>query len=94
VASFNKIKSFAVISSIGASDKSRNFYLSTKGKMEESIKTFSFSNLSILRPSMLLGIRRERRTLEEIGKILGKVISPLFIGSLKNYRAIHSSTVG
>lgn len=93
VASSNKIKSFVVISSIGASDNSRNFYLNTKGKMEESIRTFTFDNLSIVRPSMLLGIRRERRPLEEIGKMLAKVISPLFIGSLKKYKAIHASTV-
>jgi uncharacterized protein YbjT (DUF2867 family) len=93
IASSNKVKSFIVISSIGARDNSSNFYLNTKGKMEESIKTFSFNNLCIVRPSMLLGLRNERRLLEDGGKILIRVLSPLLIGFAKKYRPIHASTV-
>lgn len=92
-ASNNKVKSFVVISSIGANHLSRNFYLNTKGQMEESIKTFKFNNLSIVRPSMLLGLRPEKRTGEEIAKKLYKLINPLLFGPFKKYRAIHASTV-
>ncbi len=92
-ASANKVASFVVVSSIGADHESRNFYLNTKGKMEESIKTFPFNNLSIVRPSMLLGIRHERRGLEEIGKIFGKLFAPLMVGSMRKYRPVHASTV-
>lgn len=93
VASSNKVRSFVVISSIGANDRTSNFYLSTKGKMEESIKTFTFNNLSILRPSMLLGMRHEKRSMEEFGKTLAKAITPLLIGSFRKYRPIHASQV-
>ncbi len=93
IASSNKVRSFAVISSIGANDRTSNFYLNTKGKMEESIKTFTFQNLSILRPSMLLGLRNEKRGMEELGKTVAKVITPLLVGSLKKYRPIHASQV-
>lgn len=93
IASSNKVKSFVVISSIGARDNSSNFYLSTKGKMEESIKTFYFNNLSIVRPSILLGIRQERRILEDSGKLLIRIFSPLLIGRTKKYKPIHASTV-
>ncbi len=93
IASGNKVKSFVVISSIGADHKSRNFYLNTKGKMEESIKTFSFDNLSIVRPSMLMGIRAEKRIMEEAGKVIARFVSPLMIGKMKKYRPIHASTV-
>lgn len=93
IAVANKVKSFVVISSIGANDRSRNFYLNTKGKMEESVKTFTFPNLSILRPSMLMGMRSETRAMENIGKLVGKIISPLMIGRLRKYRPIHASTV-
>lgn len=93
IASSNKVRSFVVISSIGAKDRSSNFYLNTKGKMEESIKTFNFNNLSIVRPSMLLGIRHERRLLEEAGKIVVRLLSPLLIGVTKKYKPIHASTV-
>lgn len=93
IAAANKVKSFVVVSSIGANDHSRNFYLNTKGKMEESIKTFTFQNLSIVRPSMLMGMRTERRAMENIGKLVGKIFSPLMIGGLRKYKPIHSSTV-
>lgn len=93
IASANKVRSFVVISSIGANDRTSNFYLSTKGKMEESIKTFTFNNLSILRPSMLLGMRHEKRSMEELGKTIAKVLTPLLIGSLRKYRPIHASSV-
>ncbi len=93
VASANKVRSFVVISSIGANDRTSNFYLRTKGKMEESIKTFTFPNLSILRPSMLMGMRPETRSMEEIGKTVAKLITPLLIGSFRKYRPIHASQV-
>ena len=92
-ASSNKVRSFIVISSIGAKHNSANFYLSTKGRMEESIKTFKFDVLAIVRPSMLLGIRHTRRIGEEIGKIIARIISPLMFGSLRQYKPIHASTV-
>lgn len=93
ISSFNKVKSFVVISSIGANHKSRNFYLMTKGKMEESIKTFNFDNLSIVRPSMLLGMRHEKRFGEEAGKTIAKFITPLLVGSMRKYRPIHAAVV-
>lgn len=93
IASFNKVKSFVVISSIGANDKSSNFYLKTKGKMEESIQTFGFENLSIVRPSMLLGMRHEKRLGEEAGKTIAKLITPLLVGPMRKYRPIHAAIV-
>lgn len=92
-ASVNKVSSFVVVSSIGANHNARNFYLNTKGKMEESIKTFQFNNLSIVRPSMLMGIRHEKRTMEEIGKFFGKLFAPLMVSGLRKYKPIHASTV-
>lgn len=89
----NKVRSFVVISSIGANHMSRNFYLRTKGQMEESIKTFNFNNLSIIRPSMLLGIRSNKRSMEEVAKVFMKVFGKFMLGKLSKYRPIHSSTV-
>ncbi len=91
--SSNKVRSFVVISSIGAKHDSGNFYLNTKGKMEESVKTFNFELLAIVRPSMLLGIRSKKRSGEEIGKVIVKFLSPLMIGSLRKFKPIHASTV-
>jgi uncharacterized protein YbjT (DUF2867 family) len=92
-ASINKASAFIVVSSIGASAESGNFYLKTKGQMENSIRTFNFSNLSILRPSVLLGIRHESRFGEEIGKKLAIILTPVLVGKIRKYRPIHAAAV-
>lgn len=89
----NNVSSFIIVSSIGADAKSSNFYLKTKGDMEEAIQNFSFKKLAILRPSMLLGDRKEFRFGELIGKALMKLLSFAFIGKLKKYKAIHANDV-
>ena len=87
----NKVPSFTVVSSIGASAKSGNFYLRTKGQMEESLKGAGFKDLNIMRPSMLLGMRPNSRPLEDAGKVLIKLATPLMIGKLKKYRPVHAA---
>ena len=89
----NKVTNYAVVSSIGASAKSGNFYLSTKGKMEEAIKSSGFENLFIFRPSMLLGKRNETRLVESISKPVFSIIGFILWGPLKKYRAIHGKVV-
>ncbi len=93
-ASFKKgIPGFTVISSIGANAGTSNFYLNTKGLMEEKLKSIGFKNLNILRPSMLLGLRSESRKLEEVGKVLMKALGFLLIGKLEKYKPVHAETV-
>ncbi|MFH1295983.1 MAG: NAD(P)H-binding protein [Bacteroidota bacterium] len=87
------IKNFLVISSIGANPASRNFYLRTKGEMEEKVKACSIPSIYILRPSMLLGNREERRFGEEVGKAFFKLVNPFLHGSLRKYRAVSAETV-
>lgn len=89
----NKAEAFAVVSSVGASAESGNFYLRTKGLMELSIKTFQFSNISIFRPSILLGMRNENRILENIGKRIAVFTSPLMVGKFRKYKPIHAADV-
>ena len=42
---------------------------------------------------MLLGERKEKRAGETAGKIIMNVFSPLMIGKMKKYRAIHGRDV-
>ncbi|MBW6489809.1 MAG: NAD(P)H-binding protein [Lentimicrobium sp.] len=93
VSSHQNAESFVVVSSIGASAESGNFYLRTKGLMEQSIKTFQFSNISIMRPSILLGMRTESRFFEEIGKKISVMTAPLLTGKFRKYRPIHANDV-
>lgn len=93
IASENKVPAFGVVSSIGARSESSNFYLRTKGEMEEKILMIPFKNTVIVRPSMLLGKRNEFRFGEEAGKLLMRTLSFLLAGPVKKYRAIESKTV-
>lgn len=86
-------KRIAVVSSIGSSAKSGNYYLRIKGEMEAGILNLGFENTAIVRPSLLLGERKERRAGELVGKVFMKTVSPLMIGKLKKYKAIHGRDV-
>ncbi|HUW05011.1 MAG TPA: NAD(P)H-binding protein [Williamwhitmania sp.] len=89
----NGVSTIAVISSLGANAASRNFYLHTKGEMENLLIAQMFEKTVILRPSMLLGKRDEFRLGEEIGKWLFKGLAFLFQGKLRRYRAIEAADV-
>ena len=89
----NEVRKFLVVSSIGAKPGSRNFYLRTKGNMEQGILALNFENICIVRPSILLGQRKESRLGEEVGKFLVGIFSFMFIGPLKKYKGIRAETV-
>jgi len=93
IASENSVERLAVISSLGANPGSSNYYLRIKGEMERGLMKLKFGTLIILRPSMLLGDRNERRTGEEIGKIMMKIIGLFLIGRLSKYKGIEAKKV-
>jgi len=84
---------FLMVSSVGANVHTRNFYLRTKGELEDVLAGERFEYLHIFRPSILVGPRIERRPGERFGIVLGKMIAPLMGGSLRKYRPIAASTV-
>jgi uncharacterized protein YbjT (DUF2867 family) len=84
---------FVVISSVGANPESKNFYLRTKGEMEQQLEALGFESLDILQPSMLLGWRREMRPLELLGCALMPLVNPLLGGRYAVYRGISATTV-
>ena len=83
----------SLVSSVGADPYAKNFYLKTKGEVEEEIKKIDFQYINIFRPSLLLGRREENRFLEKIGQNLSSFINLFLIGSLRKYRSIKSSNV-
>ena len=83
----------SLVSSVGANPYSKNFYLKTKGEVEEEIKKIDFQSINIFRPSLLIGNREDRRFLEKIGQNLSSFINFFLIGSLRKYRSIKSSYV-
>ena len=64
-----------------------------KGEVEEELKKLNFTKLGIMRPSFLIGNRKDKRLGEKIGIFLFKLLSPLFLGPLKKMKPIHSKKV-
>ena len=93
IAKANSVNSFVFVSSGYADPKSSGDYLKFKGEVEEELKRLNFPKLGIMRPSFLLGNRKEKRVGEKIGIFVFKLLSPLFLGPLKKMRPIHSEIV-
>ncbi len=77
------VKQFLLVSSVGASSQSNNFYLKLKGEVEDEISRQSIPSISIFRPSMLLGKRNESRPMETIAQVVSKPLSLLFPSKYK-----------
>lgn len=86
LAKTNGIETFLVISALGANSKSSVFYNKIKGEMERDVLKQDIKKTFIFQPSLIGGDRKESRTLETIGKVVFKVIQPLFFGKLKKYK--------
>ena len=87
IAKTNSVNSFLYVSSGFADSKNSGAYLRYKGEVEEELKKLNFSKLGIMRPSFLLGNRKEKRFGEKIGIFLFRLLSPLFLGPLKKNEA-------
>ena len=93
IAKANSVKSFIFISSIYANPNSSGNYVKFKGLVEEELKRLNFSKLGILRPSFLMGKRKENRVGEKIGILTFRVQSRLRFGPFKKMRPISSEIV-
>ena len=82
----------AFVSSLGASERG-NFYLKTKAQVESGLRELGFTALHLLRPSILLGERNEKRALEKLSIEALSRMGFLFKGFLSKYKPIHAKTV-
>jgi len=87
------VKQILLVSSIGADETASNFYLKTKGQLEKNIRDLDFESTIIVRPSILLGKRKEFRLGEKIAIVLMQLLSPLMLGSFKKYRGVQAAKV-
>jgi len=93
IAKSNSVNSFIFVSALYANPKSSGDYVRFKGLVEEELKELNFPKLAILRPSFLMGDRKEKRAGEKMGIFVFKLLSPLLLGPLKKMRPIHSEKV-
>ena len=83
----------SLVTSVSANADSKNFYLKTKGKLENEIKAVGFDSVNIFQPGLLLGNRDEIRPLEFLGQYGSFLLNMVLFGSLKKYRSIEASKV-
>jgi len=89
-ASKNGVLTYVLVSAAGASARSLIFYSRIKGELDEKVRKLPFRTITVLRPSILSGIREKRRTTEEWSLQLTEKLTK-FIG--KKYRPIPAATV-
>lgn len=82
-----------LVSSVGASRQSGNFYLRVKGEVEDALEQAGYARLDILRPSLLLGPRTQRRPTEALFQRLAPAANWLLHGRFRPYRAIQADAV-
>ena len=93
IAKANSVNSFIYVSSGFADPKNSGAYLRYKGEVEEELRKLNFTKLGIMRPSFLIGNRKDKRLGEKIGIFLFNLLSPLFLGPLKKMKPIQSQKV-
>ena len=72
-----------LVSSSGADFKSKSFYLKLKGEVEKYVTNINLKSVSILRPSLLLGKRNEKRFGEKLAQLIIPKISFLMLSKYK-----------
>lgn len=93
LAKANGIKTFIVISAIGADSGSSVFYNRTKGEMQDGVLNEGIVKTYILQPSLILAERKEYRLVEKIAEGFMWIIGPLLFGGAVKYRSIKAATI-
>ena len=89
-----KVRSFNVVSALGANSKSKNFYNSLKGELEDKLKEMNLRTLRIFQPSLLISKREDKRFLEEIFMKVAPIFQFVLKGKTKKYSPIEASLLG
>ncbi|MFT7128605.1 MAG: hypothetical protein ACI89U_000712 [Gammaproteobacteria bacterium] len=85
------VKHYLLVSSASADVNSGNQYLQMKGELEQRVVDLPFPRISIFRPSLLVGLRKNVR----VGEKVGNVVLPLLclLPGLSRFRPISGSEV-
>tara|TARA_Y100000746_G_scaffold90526_1_gene76808 strand:+ start:1203 stop:1856 length:654 start_codon:yes stop_codon:yes gene_type:complete len=79
-------RSISLISAVGADPNSWNYYLKTKGMLEEEIIKLEFESTNIFRPGHLMG--NKNRFDIVFADVVSRTIDPFLHGSLERFRSI------
>ena len=79
-------KNISLISAVAADSNSWNYYLKTKGMLEEEIIKLGFESINIFQPGHLTG--NKFRLDIVLADAISLIFDPFLIGSLKKFRSI------
>lgn len=89
-----RVRSFNVVSAVGANRKSKSFYSSLKGELEEQLQKMNLGTLRIYRPSLLIAKRADKRMMEDFFIKISPMLKPILRGKLKKYSPIEVELLG
>jgi uncharacterized protein YbjT (DUF2867 family) len=84
---------YLLVTAAGADSRSRFFYNRVKGDGEAGVLARPFEGVVVLRPSLILGPRAERRPAEALAQRIAPALNRLMIGPLRRYRAVDARVV-
>jgi len=88
------VRHFELLSSVGISAKSSQYYLRTKGELVEELKALNFDRLSIFQPSMILTPKNRYGFSQGVLLFIWPLLKPVLLGGLRQYRGIKVDTLG
>jgi uncharacterized protein YbjT (DUF2867 family) len=89
LAAANKVPLMVSVSSVGTTPDTSNFYLKTKAEMEAGVvAAIGVQNTFFMRPSFLVGNRKELRIGERIGLFAMYGVDLVLLGGLRKYHSI------
>ena len=87
-------RQFMLVSSVGANARALNFYLATKGRVEDDVIALGFERTDIFRPGLLVAARAgDPRFVEQLMMTLSPVTNLLTPPAFDRYRAIAARDV-
>ena len=82
-------RSVFLVTAVGADRHSKFFYVRTKGETEQDVIALNFEHTHIFRPSMILGNRKEKRSLLEAALMrFWPALNPLLTWKGDKYKGI------
>jgi uncharacterized protein YbjT (DUF2867 family) len=87
----NGVARYSLVSSAGADAGSKAFYMRTKGELDQAVGELDFDQVTIFRPSLLVGERERPRPGERFAELALKAVC--WLPGLRKYRAIQGDVV-
>jgi uncharacterized protein YbjT (DUF2867 family) len=88
------VRHFSLLASVGASAASANFYLRTKGELENDLRALQFERLSLFQPSVILTPTNRYGFSQATLLALMPMLNPLLMGSARKFRGIAVERLG